>query len=219
MRLLKHMALGLGLIAAPVLPAVAAPITGSININGVFQAQDASGNNVRLADAVAIDFCNNVTGTDCGSTSVSGTGTFLVRPGGAPMIGPMFEGDTGTIKDFNFASFSGPISEFLSVNGLTFDLESVVANQFTVPAAPVTGATATDFLFLNGSGTFRLAGYDPTPGTFTFSGQSNGVTLLGSFTFSGGAAALPTAVPVPAGFALLGAGLVGLTLVRRRTAA
>jgi hypothetical protein len=200
-------------------PAVAAPITGSINIGGIFRGTDAAGNNVRLSDAVAIDFCNNVTGTDCGSTSTTGTGTFLVRPGGEAMIGPMFTGDTGTIKDFNFASFSAPITNFLSVNGLTFDLQSIVANTFTVPGSGRPGTSATDYLFLTGAGVFRLAGYDATPGTFTFSGQSNGISLLGTFSFSGGAAALPVAVPVPAAFTLLGVGLVGLTLLRRRPSA
>ncbi|MCW8087615.1 PEP-CTERM sorting domain-containing protein, partial [Sabulicella glaciei] len=96
---------------------------------------------------------------------------------------------------------------------------SINVSQTTNP--PVGSGTAeTDYLLINGTGTLRAAGFDDTAGTFTFSGQTDGVNLLGTFTFSGGSAALPGQVPVPApaGLALLGAGLLGLGLVRRKAA-
>ena len=49
-----------------------------------------------------------------------------------------------------------------------------------------------------------------------FFGQLTQSLGLGTFTFSGGSAALP--VPAPAGLALLGAGLLGLGLMRRKAA-
>ncbi|MCW8088410.1 hypothetical protein, partial [Sabulicella glaciei] len=61
MQIVKRMALGLAILAAPV-AVNAAPLTGSIDFGGLFQGTDASGNNVRLSDAVAVDFCANVTG-------------------------------------------------------------------------------------------------------------------------------------------------------------
>ncbi|MBY0339179.1 MAG: VPLPA-CTERM sorting domain-containing protein [Acetobacteraceae bacterium] len=220
MKALRNITLGLGLLAAPILPAAAAPITGSIDISGLFRGEDAAGTNVRLNDAVGIDFCGNVSGTCVESAGApgTGTGTFLLNQSSISGL-PFMMGDTGTIKDIaDFRTFSGPIANFLSVNGLTMDLETLTGTSFAVPGG-IPGSPGTDYLFLNGTGTLKLAGYDDTPGTFTFSGQSDGISLLGTFSFSGGAAAIPVNVPVPAGLALFGAGLLGLTLVRRRNAA
>ncbi|MCW8087556.1 PEP-CTERM sorting domain-containing protein [Sabulicella glaciei] len=212
MQILKQVALGLALLTAPV-AVNAAPLTGSIDFGGLFQGTDASGNNVRLSDAVAIDFCANVTGT-----CITGAGgSFLVNAVSADSNMPVSVGNIGTIQDFNFDSFAGPIADFFTVGGLSFDLKEIIATQITLPPPPP-GTTPTDYLLISGFGTLRAAGFDNTPGTFTFSGQTDGVNLLGTFTFSGGAAALPTPVPAPAGLALLGAGLLGLGLVRRKAA-
>ncbi|MCW8088331.1 hypothetical protein [Sabulicella glaciei] len=210
MRIPKQIALGLSLLAAPY-TVHAAPLTGSIDFTGLFQGTDASGTNVRLADAVASDFCANVFG-ECVK---GGGGAFLVNEVDASGNMPVAAGDFGAIQDFNFASFAGPIMDFFAVGGLIFDLVNVTYTQFSVPPAGQ-GASETDYLLISGAGTLRAAGFDDTPGTFTFSGQSDGVNLLGSFTFSGGSAALPVPVPAPAGFALLGAGLLGLSLLRWR---
>ncbi|MCW8086422.1 PEP-CTERM sorting domain-containing protein [Sabulicella glaciei] len=212
MQILKQMALGLSILAAPV-AVNAAPLTGSIDFGGLFQGVDAGGANVRLADAVAVDFCANVTG----SCVTGAGGAFLTNAVSAGSNMPVAVGDTGTIQDFNFASFSGPIANFFTVGGLSFDLNSINVTQFTVPPLPP-ATSPTDYLLISGIGTLRAAGFDDTAGTFTFSGQTDGVNLVGTFTFSGGAAALPVPVPAPAGLALLGAGLLGLGLVRRKAA-
>ncbi|MCW8084716.1 PEP-CTERM sorting domain-containing protein [Sabulicella glaciei] len=214
MQMLKHMALGLAILAAPV-AVNAAPLTGSIDFGGLFRGTDASGNNVRLVDAAAIDFCANITGP-----CVTGAGgSFRVDQTNPSGNMPVSAGDTGAIQDFNFASFAGPIADFFTVGGVSFDLNSINTTQFSTPPA-AEGAYETDYLLINGVGTLRAAGFDPTSGTFTFSGQTDGVNLVGTFTFSGGSAALPGQVPVPApaGLALLGAGLLGLGFVRRKAA-
>ena len=211
MRILKQMALGLSLLAAPV-AVNAAPLTGSIGFGGLFQGVDAGGTNVRLADAEAIDFCANVTG----SCVTGAGGAFLTNAVTSGSNLPVAVGDIGSIQDFNFDAFSGPIANFFTVGGLSFDLNAINVTQFTIPPLPP-GTTPTDYLLISGTGTLRAAGFDDTAGTFTFSGQTDGVNLLGTFTFSGGAAALPTPVPAPAGLALLGAGLLGLGFMRRKT--
>ncbi|MCW8086456.1 hypothetical protein [Sabulicella glaciei] len=210
--------MGLGVLLAPI-AAQAVPLSGSIDFTGLFQGEDAGGNTVRLADAVAVDFCASVSGpcvTDAGAGG--GTGAFLVNNVDTGSNLPVTAGDIGTIQDFVFAGFSGPITDFFTVGGLSFDLQDVAVTQYTIPAASPQ-AQPTDYLLINGVGVLRAAGFDDTPGTFTFSGQTDGLNLVGSFAFSGGSATIPVPVPVPAGLSLLGAGVLGVALLRRRRAA
>ncbi|WP_207540919.1 hypothetical protein [Sabulicella rubraurantiaca] len=105
MQILKQAVLGFALLAAPVAVS-AAPLTGSIDFGGIFQGVDGSGANVRLADAVAIDFCSNVVGP-----CVTGAGgSFSVDAVSAGSNLPVTAGSIGTIQDFNFAAFAGPIA-------------------------------------------------------------------------------------------------------------
>jgi hypothetical protein len=211
MKALLHGALGALLLAAPV---AAAPITGDLGITGVFRGEDAAGNVTRLATAVGLDFCANLTGACI--TSNGGTGIFMVDQVGAGNM-PVSAGDTGIIKDIApLGATIGPITTFLSINGLTFDLLSATVTRMTVPA-PHPRGSAVDYIGISGQGILRLAGYDDTPGTFTFTGQSDGVRLASVFTFSGGAGALPVPVPTPAGLALLGMGLAAVMFLRRRS--
>ncbi|WP_207540258.1 hypothetical protein [Sabulicella rubraurantiaca] len=215
---MQRLAFGLGVLLAPV-AAQAVPLSGSIDFTGLFQGEDAGGNAVRLADAVAVDFCASVSG-DCvtNAGAGSGTGAFLVNNVDPGSNLPVTAGDIGTIQDFIFAGFTGPITDFFTVGGLSFDLANLTVTQYTIPALSPQ-SQPTDYLLINGVGVLRALGFDDTPGTFTFSGQTDGLNLAGTFAFSGGSAAIPVAVPVPAGLSLLGAGVLGLALLRRRSAA
>lgn len=104
------------------------------------------------------------------------------------------------------ASFTSPwtftdtnISNFWSVGGFSFDLtsavKSIAGNGFTVDA----------------TGTLKGSGYDPTPGTFSFSSQGNSVS--GFFSASADSTAIPEG---GAAIALLGLSLLGLEGARRR---
>ena len=90
-----------------------------------------------------------------------------------------------------------------SVDGFTFDLdESVVVYR------------SADFLAISGTGTITGNGFDPTPGTWSFTSQAP--KARGVFSFSASDGFVP---PVPEGgstVALLGLGLTGVWTIRRK---
>ena len=96
---------------------------------------------------------------------------------------------------------STPTPGLWSVDGFTFDLDgSVVVLQNA------------DFLLISGTGTITGNGFDPTPGTWSFTAQSPKANGVFSFSSSDG-------FPAPDGgstVALLGLGLTGIWMIRRK---
>lgn len=111
-------------------------------------------------------------------------------------------GDPVTMASPWIFSPSTPTPALWSVGGFTYDLASATVMLQTA-----------DFLFIEGTGTVSGNGFDPTPGTWSFTSQSPSAN--GVFSFSGGSGAQG----VPEGgstAALLGIALVGVAIASRK---
>lgn len=165
--------------------AQAAFITGTIEMAGLVGTQDGLGNVVGTGVATFLDF--TPTGPGGSFVVLDATGDF------SSIVSP-----SGSITDFSFNPFAGPIADFWTIDGFSFTLESL-----TIVEQNASG------LLLTGSGTMSGNGYDDTLGYWSFSTQSAGGARVAW-------SASASNVPAPAALGLLGLGLIGLGAAARR---
>lgn len=178
--------------------AYALPITGAFSVTGVNSPINA-GVTINMASGLSFAANNNVV-------------TSFVPGNSGTAIGGLAScfSACGTINNIaSFSPFTAVAPLFTLNNGLSFDLTSLVSVVRT--AGTVNTLAGLD---VNGLGTYHLAGYDDTAGTFKITTQGDSFVV----TFSASGQANPTLIPEPASMAVLGGALAVVGMIRRRRA-
>ena len=172
--------------------AMALTISGGISFAG--DATPAPAGN--WGDATGVNFADTPTNARVSSVS----GSYAGVPSGA------IAGQLATFSDFTFAPSLDPNPVTL----WTFDFDGRTYS-FSMDTVSIANQS-TNFLDLTGYGTLSITGFDDTRGVWRFTGQQAGSPATFSFSSSN------EPVAEPGTLALLGLGLLGVGLARRRKA-
>ena len=131
-------------------------------------------------------------------------------------------GCTGTIADLMFDPANTELDPFIQFTHFNNAGDSFKVVLHTI--VDVTGANQSDRLDLAGTATISLTGFEDTSATWTLNATQTDSTITFSMNQQslvsnpGGPAGGTVTVPEPSAVALLGLGIVGLILGRRRAA-
>lgn len=157
--------------------------------NVVFSGGSATTDTSDLATANSVTFLP-------GATVLGGSGSFAGASGAVNW-------DIGTLDLTN----TNPNALFAS-----FDIFSFVMDSFSVTRTA--SGTGFDSLIINGQGTFSAAGWEDSGGFFNITLQEPGIPGAQALQFSFSSSA--SSIPEPATLAMLGLGLAGLGVARKR---
>jgi len=180
------------LVCVP-MTAGAAAVTGNILFGGDGTPVGSS----NWFDATGVNFINPW-------LVVGRTGDYMPVPFGAE----------ATFTDFSWGAASGAVSIPLAQNIWTITKDGIT---YELNVGEITdidrGDAVNDNIALVGTGTLTITGFDPTPGTWSY---TSGFTSEGVPNLSFSAGTGETRIPEPSALILLGTGLAALGFCQRR---
>ena len=158
-----------------------------------------------IAAGSLISFSDGANYNSTSITFINGNANIPATTASGSFAAAFGAGCTGcaTFNNFTYSPFTSPTTIYTATLG-------GVSTSFSL----VTLSTVNNsggFLDLGGTGTLTLTGFDPTPGTFFLSAQGPQ-----SMNVSFSATSIASAVPEPMSLALLGGGLLGVSVLARR---